>query len=253
MARHLCIVARDNSPLYGFLTIAFSERPAGPEMLDVVLDRRRGEAGRESDRHSPSLSPAPSPYTDRRRHAKVAEALRTRGYAIVAGPGGPDASVEAFIERAVGILADVERRGPLALRFHQQRRAVGRAIVGVATGGVIVFAIVWVLVTLPTIGGLGRITDDVDRWTDAGVSRLEAAWTTLRRAIGPTATVREPEVERASPPEPPRSVAESVPVPAAAETERAAPALPPAAPRPDLVLPSAPAPPPSRAGGRPPR
>ena len=252
MARHLCIVARDNSPLYGFLTIAFSERPAGPEMLDVVLDRRRGEAGRESDRHALSPSLAPSPYTDRRRHAKVAEALRTRGYAIVAGPGGPDASVEAFIERAVGILADVERRGPLALRFHQQRRAVGRAIVGVGSGAVIVFAIVWVLVTLPTIGGLARITDDVGRWTDAGVSRLEGAWTALRRAIVPTPPGREREVERASPPEPPRSVAESVPVPAPAETERAAPALPTATPRPDLVPPPRSAPPPSREVERPP-
>jgi hypothetical protein len=244
MARHLCIVARDNSPLYGFLTIAFGERPAGADVLDVVLDRRRAEANHYS----------PSRHTDRRRHGTVAEALRARGYAIVAGPGGlPRVSDEAFIERAVGILADVERRGPLALQFHQRRRAVVRAIVGAAIGAVSVFAIAWVLlVTLPTIGGLARIADDLGRWTDAGVSRLNEAWTALRGMTSPIPTAREPGGERARPPEPATSVAESSALPspappapalpspappapalpsptltAPAETERAAPALPP--------------------------
>ena len=258
MARHLCIVARDNSPLYGFLTIAFSERPAGTDMLDVVLDRRRAEAGREGDRQALSPASAPS-YVDRRRHARVAEALQTRGYAIVAGPGAePRASDEAFIERAVGILADVERRGPLALRFHQQRRAVGRAIVGASIGAVIVFAIIWVLTTLPTVGGLARITDDLGRWTDAGVSRLGEAWTALRRVFVPTPSVRESDRSRARPPEPAiapapapatppaTAMVESPPasLPAPTEPERAAPALPPAPPRP--------APEPRRAVERPP-
>ena len=251
MARHLCIVARDNSPLYGFLTIAFSERPAGTDMLDVVLDRRRAEASRESDRQA--LSPAsglPSSYTDRRRHARVAEALQTRGYAIVAGPGAEvRASDEAFIERAVGILADVERRGPLALRFHQRRRAVGRAIVGASMGAVIVFAIIWVLTTLPTVGGLARITDDLSRWTDAGVSRLGEAWTALRRVFVSTPIVREsdpalarsPEPAIAPAPAPATSMVEPprAPLPAPAEPERAAPALPPAPLRPALEPPRA--------------
>ena len=246
MARHLCIVARDNSPLYGFLTIAFSERPAGTDMLDVVLDRRRAEASREHDRQA--LSPAsapPSAYTDRRRHAGVAEALQTRGYAIVAGPGAePRASDEAFIERAVGILADVERRGPLALRFHQQRRAVGRAIVGASIGAVIVFAIIWVLTTLPTVGGLARITDDLSRWTDAGVSRLGESWTALRRVFVPTPIVRESDGARARSPEPAIAPAPAPATsmveppraspPAPTEPERAEPALPPAPLRPAL-------------------
>lgn len=251
MARHLCIVARDNSPLYGFLTIAFSERPAGTDMLDVVLDRRRAEASREHDRQA--LSPAsapPSAYTDRRRHAGVAEALQTRGYAIVAGPGAePRASDEAFIERAVGILADVERRGPLALRFHQQRRAVGRAIVGASIGAVIVFAIIWVLTTLPTVGGLARITDDLSRWTDAGVSRLGESWTALRRVFVPTPIVRESDGARARSPEPAIAPAPAPATsmveppraspPAPTEPERAAPALPPAPLRPALESPRA--------------
>ncbi len=71
MTRHLCIVARDNSPLYGFLTIAFRERPAGADTLDVVLDRRR------ADTVPVSSDPARRPHADRRRHARVADALRT--------------------------------------------------------------------------------------------------------------------------------------------------------------------------------
>ena len=251
MARHLCIVARDNSPLYGFLTIAFSERPAGTDMLDVVLDRRRAEAGRERDRQAlSSASAPPSAYMDRRRHVGVAEALQTRGYAIVAGPGAePRASDEAFIERAVGILADVERRGPLALRFHQQRRAVGRAIVGASIGAVIVFAIIWVLTTLPTVGGLARITDDLSRWTDAGVSRLGESWTALRRVVVPTPIVRESDGARARSPEPAIAPAPAPATsmveppraspPAPTEPERAAPALPPAPLRPALESPRA--------------
>ena len=74
MTRHLCIVARDNAPLYGFLTIAFRERPPGADTLDVVLDRRRVDALPASDRAAA--------YTDRRRHARVVEALRNRGYAL---------------------------------------------------------------------------------------------------------------------------------------------------------------------------
>jgi hypothetical protein len=229
MARHLCIVARDNSPLYGFLTIAFRERPADADTLDVVLDRRRGDPV--------SVSDQPTNHADRRRHVRADDALRTRGYAIVAGPGGMlRASDEAFIERAVGILADVERRGPLALRFHQQRRAVGRALVWTAIGAVFVLALVWVLVTLPRIGGLARVTDDLNRWTDTVVGGLEDAWTTLSGGTVAAPPLREPEGNRTSLPGPSTSEAASPPLPSPslptrAEMERAAPAMPPAPPR----------------------
>ncbi len=167
----------------------------------------------------------------------------------------PSATDEAFIERAVGILADVGRRGPLALRFHQQRRAVGRALVRVAIGAGIVLAIVWVLATLPRIGGLARVTDDLGRWTDAGVGRLEQAWTTLRGGTGSIPTVREPEENRPRLPEPPRSVTASSSLPSPslpppAETERAVPALPPALPRVASALDARPAPEPFRASVR---
>lgn len=239
MARNLCIVARDNAPLYGFLTVAFGERPAGADTLDVVLDRRRGDV---------ASSHRPASHADRRRHAKVDDSLRTRGYAIVAGPGGMlRAADEAFIERAVGILADVERRGPLALRFHQQRRAVGRALVRTAIGAVIVLAVVWVLATLPSIGGLSRVTDDLSRWTDAVVGGLEQAWTTLSGGIAPPS---EPKGDRTRLPEPTSSVAASSPVAAPREAERAAPTLPAGSPRAAATLESPPAAAPSRAPER---
>jgi hypothetical protein len=234
MARHLCIVARDNSPLYGFLTIAYRERPEGDDTLDVVLDRRRGEAGRESH-HPPS-------YADRRRHARADEALRTRGYAIVAGPGAtPRASDEAFIERAVGILADVERRGPLALRFRQQRRAVGRGILGAVVGAVVVLALVWVVVTLPKVGGLARIADDLGSWTETIAGGFEQAWTALGGAPPADPPGRETDEERTRAVERATSVAAAASPPAATEPERAAPALPPASPLPAPVPASRPA------------
>jgi hypothetical protein len=252
MTRHLCIVARDNAPLYGFLTIAFRERPPGADTLDVVLDRRRVDALPASDRAAA--------YTDRRRHARVVEALRTRGYAIVAGPGGmPSPSDEAFIERAVGILADVERRGPLALRFDQQRRAMVRTLVRIAVGVVIVLAIVWMLATLPKIGGLARVSDDVGHWGDAVLGRLERAWTTLGGRAGSSPS-REPDgrrsrlTEPAMPPvtlptvPPPTLPPPALTAPAApAVTQRAAPVLPPASARPAPRAESRPTPPLSRA------
>ena len=250
MTRHLCIVARDNAPLYGFLTIAFRERPPGADTLDVVLDRRRVDALPANDRAAA--------YTDRRRHARVVEALRTRGYAIVAGPGGmPSPSDEAFIERAVGILADVERRGPLALRFGQQRRAMVRTLVRVGVGVVIVLAIVWMLATLPKIGGLARVSDDVGHWGDAVLGRLERAWTMLggkaspspsREPDGRRSRLTEPATPAATPPTlpppalPPRAL---TPPAAPAVTERAAPALPPASARPAPRAESRPTPPPA--------
>src|SRR4026208_1932093 len=65
MTRHLCIVARDNAPLYGFLTIAFRDRPPGADTPDVVPDRRRGDAPPAGDRAAagppPRRWPGPPP------------------------------------------------------------------------------------------------------------------------------------------------------------------------------------------------
>ncbi len=174
MARHLCIVAREHSPLYGYLTIAFRDRPAGTPTLDIVLDRRLADTRNAGDAASRA-----SASQDRRRHSAVDEAVHARGYAIFTGAGGgvPSRQDEAFIERAIGLLADVERRGPLALRFGGRRRAfVGGLLKSVAAVLIIGMTVAVIL----RLGGIGRIADAASQWTDATVRRVEDAWLNLR-------------------------------------------------------------------------
>ena len=172
MARHLCIVARENSPLYGYLTIAFRERPPGAPTLDIVLDRRQANV------------PAAG-VSDRRRHSALDEAVRERGYAIFTGAGGgaPSLQDEAFIERAIGLLADVERRGPLALRFNARRR---RALISAAVRSVItILVLALVAASILRLGGLGRIADATTAFAGDTMTRLEGAWLSLRAQAEP--------------------------------------------------------------------
>jgi hypothetical protein len=223
MARHLCVVARENSPLYGYLTIAFRERPAGAPTIEIVLDRRQADTRVAGS-------------SDRRRHAAIDEAVRARGYAIFTGPGGgaPSRNDEAFIERAIGLLADVERRGPLALRFSPRRRAL---VSGLLRGSITVLILALVVVTVLRLGGIGRIADAAAEIADTTVTRLEEAWISLRgqserrdeRPAGSLATATSPAPAPAAPEQPavasPPAAAtpETVPGPGRA-SERAAPA-----------------------------
>ena len=229
MARHLCIVARENSPLYGYLTIAFRDRPPGAPTLDIVLDRRQVDA---KDHSMNGAVP------DRRRHSAVDESIRRRGYAIHTGPGGgaPSRADEAFIERAIGLLADVERRGPLALRFNARRRALAT---GLRRGVVVALGMALVIAAVMRVGGVGRIVDEAAAWTDATVQRLEEAWVALRRdgtrpasergrATGGPAVASNPDsapgvpAERAAPAEGPAPPAAVTPPPAAAPPQATA-------------------------------
>lgn len=232
MARHLCIVARENSPLYGYLTIAFRDRPPGAPTLDIVLDRRQVDA---KDHTMNGGGP------DRRRHSAVEESIRTRGYAIYTGPGGgaPSRSDEAFIERAIGLLADVERRGPLALRFNARRRALATAL---RRGAVAALGLALVIAVVMRVGGIGRIVDEAAAWTDATVQRLEEAWTALRGDGTRAAAERGREAGG------PAVASRHDPAPTA-PAERAAPAERPAPPA--AVTPPAAAPP--RVAPEPPR
>ena len=191
MARHLCIVARENSPLYGYLTIAFRERPAGAPTLDIVLDRRQA-------------SVPIAGVTDRRRHSAIDEAVSTRGYAIFTGPGGgaPSRNDEAFIERAIGLLADVERHGPLALRFTTRRYAL---LSGLARGTVGVLVLALVVATVLRLGGIGRIAAAAAEIAGGTVTRIEDAWLTFRGGTVPR------EARQASVPARPSAAPEPAP------------------------------------------
>ena len=213
MARHLCIVAREHSPLYGYLTIAFRDRPAGAPTLDIVLDRRLADTRNAGDAASRA-----SASQDRRRHSAVDEAVHARGYAIFTGAGGgvPSRQDEAFIERAIGLLADVERRGPLALRFGARRRAfVSGLLKSVAAVLIIGMAVAVIL----RLGGIGRIADAASQWTDATVRRVEDAWLNLRGQPDPSTSRsergREPSAPAApSSPAPAQLAERPAPIPA---------------------------------------
>lgn len=226
MARHLCIVARENSPLYGYLTIAFRDRPAGAHTLDIVLDRRLADS-RNGNGGADNVG------QDRRRHSAVDEAVRSRGYAIFTGPGGgaPSRQDEAFIERAIGLLADVERRGPLALRFGARRRAVISALLKSAAA---VFVIAAILAAILRLGGIGRIADAAGVWTEAAVRRVEDVWGSLRGHPDAPAPRAERTSERAvtvpSPPAAPTPSAERLASTPTASSPIAPSPRPPAAP-----------------------
>lgn len=220
MPRHLCIVARESSPLYGYLTIAFRERPPGAPTLDIVLDRRQANV--------PIAG-----VTDRRQHSAIDEALRTRGYAIFTGPGGgaPSRNDEAFIERAIGLLADVERRGPLALRFKTRRSSL---IAGLARGTITVLALALVVATVLRAGGVGRIATAAAEIAGSTVTRLEDAWLSFRGGTVPREARQADAPARLGPtptpaPAPERSVGSP---PSAAVAQAPTPAAPAAPARP---------------------
>jgi hypothetical protein len=87
----LCIVARGELMLYGYLLVALERELEGPDRMEVIFDRRR-----------PVPRPGGAPLdVERRTHHAVDEVLRTHGYVIldengnVAAPGELAASREA--------------------------------------------------------------------------------------------------------------------------------------------------------------
>src|SRR5712691_8983004 len=69
----LCIVARWEPMLYGYLLVAFERELEGPDQMQIVVDRRR-----------PAPPPGGAPLgVERRTHPAVQEALQTQGYVIL--------------------------------------------------------------------------------------------------------------------------------------------------------------------------
>ncbi|HKZ05577.1 MAG TPA: hypothetical protein VJU81_08915, partial [Methylomirabilota bacterium] len=83
MAQHLCIVARDNPLLLGYLSIALDYLTRGGDELEIVIDRRPEVL--TVNGHDTS-----APGAEQRRLHGVDELLRSRGYAIVTREPGND-------------------------------------------------------------------------------------------------------------------------------------------------------------------
>jgi len=106
-----CIVARDRSLLYGYLTIATAGQT--PDGFEVVIDRRAGA------RHAPAG--APRPGTDRRTDQDLEAILYARGYALLDGDG-----------RALPLASPADRR-PRRGRWWMAALLLGLG--GLAAGG----------------------------------------------------------------------------------------------------------------------
>lgn len=108
LARRLCIVARNQPLLFGYLATLFRDRPAGAERIDIVIDRRHDQAQK-------------APEMERRRPApNIDDDLRRRGFAFVAQPGEAFSPRDAArIEHTVELLAGMEER---SWPFRRRRR-----------------------------------------------------------------------------------------------------------------------------------
>ena len=83
MAQHLCIVARDNPLLLGYLNIALRHLTAGGDELEIVIDRRP-----DPSTVNGSSPPPPAIGLDQRRLDGLDAMLRSQGYAIVSREPG---------------------------------------------------------------------------------------------------------------------------------------------------------------------
>lgn len=114
MAQHLCIVARDNPLLLGYLNIALAYLTRGGDELEIVIDRRPEPAAANG-----TLGHATDASVEQRRVLGVDDLLRSRGYAIVTREPGRDwrLAADPLDAEAIPSLEDEAAAEPAALRY----------------------------------------------------------------------------------------------------------------------------------------
>jgi len=179
MAKHLCIVARDNPLLLGYLHIALEHLSAKGDQLEIVFDRRPDPFQQEE-----STSPRPSTVPDQRRIRGMDDLLRSQGYAIVTREAGMSwqlndgGEVPAEELDAVDMLAEED-----ATRVPGRRRTLLSALALAA-------AVIGVAVALPRdsvhrlADGLASVADRGTSWLSASVNVPRTAPSTAPPAVG---------------------------------------------------------------------
>ncbi|HET7875893.1 MAG TPA: hypothetical protein VFN71_10245, partial [Methylomirabilota bacterium] len=212
MARFLCIVRRDQLLLCGYLATALREELAGDNEIEIILDRRQGEA-----RSAPEAA-------NRRCRPEVDEAVASRGFAVVAvetaqsGPVDPE-TVEQTIARLEGAAAaGPQTAGPI--RWLRPRRVLGVLVI-VAMGLAGAFAL--------SAGRSGRLADlvaDAAGWMGATLDDLARGVTGTPRPQSPVEPpVPVPAAPPPSPPTPPvADERQAPPAPKVSPSPRSAPA-----------------------------
>jgi hypothetical protein len=187
----LCIVARGELMLYGYLLVALEPEFEGPDRMEIVFDRRR-----------PAPAPGGAPLdVERRTHPTVEEALRTQGYVILDENG----------ERGhVGETSDLAR-GPRAAEVRdcwvgQRARSAWQA--RPATGTVLKFAGVLGALAISAVLVAAQFSTHADPWVaDRWVlvprgaeSRMASAPAEIAIAASPP-TVASPPALAGGPPQ----------------------------------------------------
>ena len=217
----ICVVSRDQPSLYGYLRLVFEKELLGPGRFDLIVDRRRANAGPGAGEDAPATE---------RRHHDVEPELAARGYAIVDLDRAPESA------RVLPTLTS--KRAPagpgVVARLYRWRwRAAAAALGSLGVGAV--------LVALSAAGGPGHVVAIARAWI-AGVAspwwHAGAGRSSLPAEPGPpAASAASPESSlhelagdntwpTASPPAtPPESpaLAPTGQTPAAAEPRAAAP------------------------------
>jgi len=218
MARRLCIVARYEPSLYGYLMVAL------PDPVEVILDRRGNPP-------EARLGPDGSPQPERRRPRGVEAALRSEGYVILGPDGMPEPKAEAVtpVRPRVRMLRAAEKRPAVHLG-----RLAAVALTTVGAGTAALAAGLFLLITVPA--ALPRVVARVASWVDAGARVAGLA----RPPDIVTVTERAPALSLAPPsatPDPPRTAPEpasappvAVVWPAGVAPAARTPAPPPSAP-----------------------
>ena len=209
MAQHLCIVARDNPLLLGYLNIALAHLRGAGDELEIVIDRRPPPDSVEA------AAPQPAVGAEQRRLVGVDDQMRVRGYAIVSREEGGPWRLAASADASPAASRDTESPAALgkALDFAAYREALRRLPIGSAGVVAAIALAAWVGIPGSTMDQHARAASTVLR---ASVVAHAPAPTTP----APAAATVPPRV---------REVVAVAPAPTASERAPASPSAEPVA------------------------
>jgi hypothetical protein len=224
MAQHLCIVARDNPLLLGYLNIALAHLRGGGDDLEIVIDRRPSPESVDAG------SPRPAVGVDQRRLVGVDAQLIMCGYAIVSREEGQPWRLTAGAQASPAASRDAESppAGRKVLDLAAYREALRRLPVGNA-------AVVAAIAVAAWFGIPGSAMDEHARVASSVLSASVVAHAPALATPAPAAATVPPRV---------REVVAVAPAPVAPSAPTA-PEHAPARPSADPVALSQPAAPPA--------
>jgi hypothetical protein len=195
----LCIVARGEFMLYGYLMVALEHDLEGPNRMEFMFDRRRP---------APPSGGAP-PDVERRTHSAVDEVLRTQGYVILDENGNLAAPERLRTSRGTVLLwqSAAEWAGERARSAWQARPATGNVVKVTGVLAALASSAVFMAAQFPT---------RADRWVvmRGAESRMASPPTHTTEVASPP-TVASPAALVVAPPTAgPLTLAVSTPAPA---------------------------------------